>query len=450
MDRKNLLKSLFALALPVILQRMITAALNMVDTMMIGQMGETRIAAVGLANQFFFIFHLLMFGVNSGITIFTAQYFGKKDLGGVRRSAGLAVAVSFLSSMVFSLLAIAFPHWIMRIFSEDPMVIKEGVRYLRIIGLSYGLTGVSHGISFSLRAVGEPKVTLYISSAALVVNTVLNYGLILGNFGLPALGVQGAAIATLIARALECGLMIAYLARTKHMLLDLKENFNFPKEFIKSVTKTSSLVVINEFLWSIGMSAVVVAYASVGTDAAAAVQVANTIQNLFIVAGYGMANAAAVLLGQSLGCGDFKLAIAQSRAFMLSGFSFGAILGILLHIFKGPILQVYRIQADTQQSIMQLLLIMSVFMGFKILNTTISIGVLRSGGDTKFAFFVDTGSVWLAGVPMAFLAAKGLHLSIPMVYLFASSMDVFRFVTGVPRALSNKWVRNLVMEEKIA
>jgi putative MATE family efflux protein len=449
MDKKNILRSLLFLALPVMLQNLITAGLNLVDTMMIGQLGEVRIAAVGLANQYYFIFSLLLFGVNSGIAIFTAQYFGKDEIDGVRKSVGLALSISIISSLVFAIGAIGFSRTVMEIFSKDPLVVQDGMRYLKVIGFSYTFTALSYALSFSLRAIGQPKIPLMISSVALLTNTVLNFGLILGNFGLPALGVQGAAIATLIARTIECSALLFFLYKSKHILLAGKENFTFSKSFITRVAHTSGLVVVNEFLWSIGMSTVVIAYASVGTEAAAAVQIANTIQNLFIVAGYGVANASAVLLGQSLGSGYFDRAIKQSRLFMITGFLFGATLGIGLIFSRESILRVYQIEAGTQQSIRSLLLIMALFMGFKILNTTISIGVLRSGGDTKYAFFVDTGSVWLAGVPAAFFAAYVLHLSIPLVYLFASSMDVFRFLAGVPRALSNKWVRNLVGGKKV-
>ncbi len=444
---KDFIKKLLVIAVPVTLQNLIASSLNLVDTIMIGSLGEVSIAAVGLANQFFFLFHLLLFGTLSGMTVFIAQFWGKKDLPNIHSALGLGLTIGLMGTAVFSSLGWLAPHWVLGFYSDDPVVIRLGSQYLRIVVLCYLPTALSFAFGFSSRSIGNAKLPMVVSVIALGSNTILNYCLIYGNFGFPQLGVQGAAIATSISRWMEFFLIIILMKRHGSPLLTkLSAYFSYSKEFVLAVLKTSSPVIFNEFLWALGMTLHMVAYAHIGTQAVASIQIANTINGLFIVFGFGVANACAVILGNTLGEGKIEEAKQEGRWFLMIAGSVGIVLGAVLFFSKPFALQFYTVQDATLQIASGLLTVMAISMPLRMMNATTFVGVLRSGGDTRFALVVDVGSVWFVGTALAFLGAYILHW--PMVWVFAlvTLMEVSKTAVGLPRVLTNQWARNLVNE----
>ena len=445
--QKDFIKRLLAIAVPVTLQNLIASSLNLVDTVMIGSLGEVSIAAVGLANQFFFLFHLLIFGTLSGMTVFIAQFWGKKDLPNIHKTLGMGLTIGIVGTMIFSSLGWLAPHWVLGFYSDDPEVVRLGSQYLRIVVSCYLGTALSFTFGFSSRSIGNAKLPMIVSMIALATNTLLNYLLIFGNFGFPQLGVQGAAIATFVSRWLEFFLILILMKRQGSPLLTkITHYFSYSKEFVIRVLKTSGPVIFNELLWALGMTLHMVAYAHIGTRAVASVQIANTVNGLFIVFGFGVANACAVILGNTLGEGKIDEAKMEGRWFLKIAFGVGAVLAVILMVSKPFALQFYSVQESTLAVASGLLTVMAISMPLRMMNATIIVGVLRSGGDTRYALLVDVGSVWFVGTALAFFGAYVLHWPMVWVYALVTLMEVAKIATGLPRVMTDRWARNLVDE----
>lgn len=438
-------KTLLSLALPIALQNLISSSLNMVDTMMIGKLGDTEIAAVGLANQYFFFFILIMFGINSGSSIFIAQFWGKRDVKNIRRILGINLLTGGIIAVIFSILAFFYPQYILKFFIKDKDVIFLGSKYLRIVCLSYILNCISFAFGTASRSTGHAKLPMYASIIALICNTLLNYLFIFGNFYFPKMGVQGAALATLISRIIEITIILyavykqkGVLAAQINELLDL--NFNFIGKFFKTTTP----VILNEALWSLGMVMYSVAYAKIGKSEVAAVQVANTIQNVFMVISMGLANACAVMIGNKIGEKKEEIGILYAKRFSFLAPLSGVIMGFFLFLSSPLILSFFSLSDKASYETRKIILIMSIFMAIKMFNATMIVGILRSGGDTKFSLFLEVGTVWGVGVPLAFLGALVLKLPVYWVVFLVFLEEIVKAAIGIPRIVSKKWIRNIV------
>lgn len=438
-------KKLFLIALPIALQNLISSSLNMVDTVMIGQLGETNIAAVGLANQVFFLMTLLLFGTNSGSGIFIAQFWGKRDVKNIRRVLGIAIAFGGIISLVFTIGAIAFPAQILRLYSKDASVVLLGSKYLRIVGLSYILTAVSFAFGFASRSVGHAALPMVISAVSLGCNTLLNWILIFGHFGFKPMGVEGAAIATVIARVVELILMITIVYKCKYPLAGtISEMTDVSKEFIKKFFKTTTPVILNEGLWALGTTMYSAAYARINTQAVASVQIANTIQSIFMVICFGIGNACAVMLGNKIGEGKKEDAFHYVKKFSIIGPVIGIIIGAVLIICAHGVLESFKVSPRVYKDAYRILIAMGAVMGIKVFNLVLIVGILRSGGDTKYALCLEASGVWLVGVPLAFLGALVLKLPVYWVYVLVCFEEVVKVIFGIPRVISKKWLKEVV------
>ncbi|MBB6215297.1 putative MATE family efflux protein [Anaerosolibacter carboniphilus] len=442
---RNFYRTMLAIALPIALQNLISSSLNMVDTVMIGKLGETQIAAVGLANQLFFLFILLMFGINSGCAIFTAQFWGKKDIANIRRVLGLALVSGGSLSLVFACIAFFVPQFVLRLFTIDSLVIDLGSQYLKIISFSYLITTISFAYAFASRSIGQAKLPMVVSAVSLLTNTLLNYLLIFGNLGFPEMGVRGAALATVIARSVELILLLSIIYKQGDVLAGkIGELLDFEFDFVKRVYQTAIPVILNEGFWALGMTMYSVVYARISTDAVASIQIANTIQNIFMVVAMGLGNSCAVMLGNEIGAGHKEKAITYGNTFILLGTLLGAAIGGFLALVSPYILQFFNVSQRVHESAYWILMIMGVTMAIRIFNTILIIGVFRSGGDTKFSLYLEMGSVWLVGVPLAFIGALVWKLPVYWVYGLISIEELIKAFLGFPRVLSKKWVRNVV------
>ncbi len=442
---KIFLKAMLAIALPIALQNLITSSLNMVDTLMITTLGQTSIAAVGLANQFFFFYILIVFGINSGTSIFIAQYWGKEDIKSIRKVLGLAVSLSAVMGTVFTIIAFLFPQLIMRILIDEPAVIKIGSDYLRIVALSYIPTSVSFAYSVALRTTGKPNIPMKISAISFVTNTFFNYILIFGKFGIPAMGVKGAAWGTVIARFVEIGVTL-YAVYSKNGVLAAKFNelISWNKDFVSKYLKTTYPVIFAEAAWSLGQVLYSIAYAKLGEEATAAIQIANTIQNVFFVLVRGIANACTVMIGSKIGSGDEEEAYEYAKHFMIIATILGVILGsiqaltpkLTLMLFRGLDQSLYDVSKT-------LLVVMGLTFVIRVFTATGIVGVLRGGGDTTFAMIIDVGSVWIVGVPLAFIGAMLLKIPVYWVYAIVTIEEVIKIIVIIPRVISKKWIKNI-------
>ena len=446
--KKNLdfYKLLITISIPIVIQNLISSSLNLVDNVMIGQLGETYIAATGLANQIYFIMTLILFGGNSGISIYIAQYWGKKETDKIKSVLSIGLIFALFVSTIFFIIGFVFPTQTLALMSKDTAVVSLGASYMRIVSLSYIITAISFAFGFSSRSVGHPKLPMTAAVVSLMINTVLNYILIFGKFGFPVMGIEGAAIATLIARVVEFIIIIGGIYKTIPVLaVSFKNFFTISSDLVKKVGKTAFPVILNEGFWSLGMTAYALVYARIGTEAVAAVMITNTVNNLFMVVGFGLGNASSVMLGNTLGAGEIDKAIDYNKKFLALSIIGGVIVGALIMAI-GPFLirNLYQLTPESYDITLKTLFILALFMSFKFYNTIIVIGTLRSGGDTVYSMAMEITSVWLIGVPLAALGGFVFKLPVYWVVAMVNIEEVFKVLIGLPRLLSNKWAKRLV------
>lgn len=445
---KEFFTVLFKIALPIVIQNFIVSSLNMVDTLMIGKVQEAKIeslAAVGIANQYFFFFNLIIFGLYSGCCIFISQYWGREDKKSIKKVLGVSLVSGSIIAIIFTIIGLIAPNFIISLFNKDAKVISLGVDYLRIVVISYIFTAISFAFSFACRSVGQATIPMFVSLIALVTNTILNYALIFGKFGMPVMGVKGAALATLISRVIET-VVLLIIIYTKSDVLNakIKELLDFNMDFVKHVYKTISPVIINETLWSLGMLVYAMAYGVIGKEAVAAVQICNTVQNLFYVIIAGISNACAVMIGNIIGYGDKEKGIDYSFKFSIFGTFVGLLLGIALIIFSPPIVKFFNVDSYVYSAAIGVLNIMGITMAIKVFNRVLVVGILRGGGDTKFSMYLEVGTVWLVGVPLALLGSYVFKVSLNILFILITMEEVVKFFVGVPRVISKRWVKDLV------
>lgn len=446
---QNFYKKLIAISVPITLQQLIVSSLNMVDTFMISSLSEASIAGVGNANKIFFLLNLFLFGMSSGSSILTAQFWGKKDLVNIKRVYGLSLTFALIGGFFFTIAAVVFPYQVMRIFTPDVGVIEEGVRYLRIVGMSYMITAISFSTMFVLRSTNYVRLPLMITIVAIGTNTFLNYVLIYGNFHAPALGVQGAAIATLIARTLECVLMLVAV-NVMHLppAGRIKTIFSYHKDMTARFIKIATPVVINEVLWSTGVAMYSVVYGRMNREAMATMAITQTIEQIAFVFSVGIGNSCAIMLGNSLGAKEGESVYQDAKRFVRINFVLGAVVGLILMLLAPSIANIYNQSAGVYYNIIATLNIFGMYLMFKSVNLVVIVGVLRSGGDTTFSAMLDGFGVWGIGVPLAFLTGLVFKLELPFVYAAILFEEFVKLGFGLKRLASRKWMNNLVEADK--
>ncbi|OLS02737.1 MATE family efflux transporter [Tissierella creatinophila] len=443
---KVFLKAMVAIALPIALQNLITSSLNMVDTLMISSLGDASIAAVGLANQIFFFYSVINFGIHSGSSIFISQYWGKQDVSNIKRVLGISLFLTTIAGVIFTVAGFFFPRLLMNVFTHDEEVVRLGATYLRTVSLSYLITGISFAYSIALRSTGRPKVPMMISGISFITNTVFNYVLIFGKFGFPTLGVKGAALGTLIARIVEIAFLFYIVYRDIGPLsATIKELMDWNKAFIKRYIDTISPVVINEAFWSLGQIMYSIAYARIGKEAIAAVQLTNTIQNIFFVLVRGLANACAVIIGNKIGRGEDRESVYDyALKFLSISLVIGGILGGILAFTPDLTLKIFKnLEPNVYKNARMLLIFMGLTFAIRSYNATAIVGVLRGGGDTKYSMILEIGSVWLVGVPLGFLGSLVFKYPVYIVFLLVTFEEIFKFIISIPRITSKKWIKKL-------
>lgn len=444
-DDKVFFSTMLRLAVPIAMQQFVMNALNAVDVLMIGQLGEISVASIGLANQFFFLLSLFLFGVGSGSAVFSAQFWGRGDVANLRRVLGLALAIALTGASLFTATALFAPQMIMRFYTTDPAVIALGSHYLRTVGWCYVPTAISVMVGITLRSTRNVKLPMAVSIGALSLKTLLAYGLIFGRFGLPALGVTGAATATVIARFVECAtlLFLSYRLRLP-TAAQPRELVAWDRVFLRRFARTASPVVVAEILWSLGITTYSAIYARIGTDAIAAVNIASTVEGIALVPFMGLGNACAIILGNHIGAGDTETANDYARRFLKLAILVALGVGAVVFGVSRVILQLYRVSPEAQIYGRNILTVVAAVMWLKAANMVIIVGILRSGGDTRFGLFLDTGPLWLIGVPLALLGAFVFGLPVYWVVLLVMADELTKFLIGLRRVASGRWINNVV------
>ncbi|MDO4690592.1 MAG: MATE family efflux transporter [Fusobacterium sp.] len=443
---KSFFKTMFALTIPMALQNLINVGVVSTDVIMLGKLNEIALSAASLASQIQFILILLLFGIGSGATVLTAQYWGKKDLKSIEKIMGIAIKLSFILSFLFFSLAFFFPKYTMRIFTNDFSIIEEGTKYLRIVSFSYLSSSISVVYLVMIRSVENVLISTVIYAISLIVNFIINYALIFGNFGLPKLGIEGAAVGTLVAKFIELLIALYYNLKNNTVKLKIKYILNqdlfLKKDFFKFATPT----ILNEVLWSAGVAASVAILGRLGTAIIAANSITGVVRQLAMVVGFGLANTTAIMVGKEIGSHNYKTAEIYARNLLYTTFIFSLIGAFLIFFISPFIMKNYAMTDEIREYLAFSLKILLYYILFQGLNVTLIVGVFRAGGDTKYALYLDAISLWGWSIIISAIAAFYLKLPIKFVYFLIMSDEIVKLPFGLWRFKSKKWINNVTRE----
>jgi len=453
MNKNNLLsgfyKSLFSIALPIILQNMLQTFVNMLDTIMVGRLGSVPIAAVGLGNQIFFMLNMVIFGISSGCSIFISQFWGAENFIGIRKSFGLMLSVCFLVALVFLSGATFIPEKLLGLYTNDEAVISEGVRYLKVVSFCYPMLSISFSCQMAFRSTEHVVLPMVTTAISFVLNVIGNYAFIFGfaPLGIPAFGVVGAAVATLIARAAEMIVTVLVgILKKFEAIGSLKEHFSFvhDKAFILKLIVVGTPVLLSETLWGLGITTQNSIFAHAGTDSFAAFSIMNTVSQLTWVFFIGMGSASSIILGKKIGAMDNEGAIAYAHRFCWFFPLMGAIIGLLLFPISKILPLIFIVEPYIIKITQSMLLVLMIVYPFRAFNMLIIVGICRSGGDTIFASIIDNGWMWLIALPLGAVATFIWKLP-PWAILFClESEQILKTICGAFRVKSGKWLHNVV------
>lgn len=438
-------RRLFIIALPIVIQNLITSSLNMLDTMMIGKVGELELASVGIANQYYFLYSLLANSIPIGSGVLIAQLWGKEDTINIKRTLSRSLFYNFILTLGFMILGLSIPGKIMSIFSSDPTVINIGIDYLKIVVISYLFTSITFTFASGLRSIGNTKLPMWGSFIGLIVNGILNAILIFGLFGSPKMGIKGAAIATLIARIVEFIIVVGIVyIKVDVLKLRFKDMLELPKSISTTLNKITLPIFLNESCWAFGNITYTAIYASIGTSAAASIQICSTVMNLFMIVSFGLANAAVVIIGNEIGANRENEAISASKKISSLSIKISIVLALLLALLTKPIVSFFNVSPEVKMASHYILYIYALVMVFKVYNAVMIVGILRGGGDTTYGSILQGLTLWLIGIPLAAFATFVLKLPVYFVVMFATVEEVIKLLFMIKRFKSFKWIKNMV------
>jgi len=421
LDKASFRKTVFAFLLPMAIQNLINVAVSSTDVIMLGRYSEVTLSASSLASQIQFILILLFFGIGSGATVLTAQYWGKKDTKSIEKILAIGIKIAFGLSLIFFIFAFFFSRNAMRLFTNDESTILEGIKYLKIVSFSYLTTSISIVYLVTMRSVEKVMISTITYATSFVSNFIINYLLIFGNFSFPKLGIEGAAIGTLVARLIELGIVFYYNSKNHHFV-SIKWKYLksldpiLKKDFIKYSTPT----MMNELLWSGGTAAGIAILGRLGNSIVAANSITSVVRQLAMVFAFGLANTAAIMVGKEIGKKDFHTAEIYAKKLLL--------------------------YSEVEDYLNLTLNILFYYIPLQSISAVLIVGVFRAGGDTKFALIADVFPLWCGSVLISAFAAFYLNLPTKLIYLLIMSDEIIKQPLIIWRYRSKKWINNVTRE----
>ena len=442
------------LALPIILQNLVTTSLGFVDTFMVGVLGQSELSAVTAANTPVFLVQIIIFGLLSGLTVLVSQYWGKHDTEAINSCMGIALYIGVTITAAVALVMFLFPRWVMGLVTDNVLLIRLGAPYLRIVGISYVFNAASSVYVGMQRSTENPAMGLTVFTTSMLLNTLLNYILIFGKFGAPAMGVAGAAIATLASRVVEFAITVGYALWNRRIPLLPAALFRPGTAFIGDFVKYSTPVLANEFLWGLGttMITAIIGHMAISGEMLAAYAIMGNIEKFSTVACYGISGAAAVIVGKRIGEGASKEEIYDiSWCLLLVSLLIGVIVSaalaaLLPTIFIPYLYPLFHLEGLSLRIAATMCVVFIIMMPTKAFDITNITGILRAGGDVRMAFVLDVGSVWLVSVPITALTALVFDAPVALVCLGIQAEGLCKVPLGVWRLRSRKWINDVTRE----
>ena len=448
---KAFYKRLFFLAVPIALQNMITFSVGLADNVMVGRLGEVSISGVYICNQIQVIFQMLVVGIGAAQVVLAAQYWGKGDKDSVKSIVGIALKFALLCGLLFFAAVFFFPEQILGLYTNDHLVIAEAMNYARVICFTYLFFCISNVLIASLRCIGTVQVGLYISIVAFVMNVSLNWVLIYGHLGAPALGVKGAAIATLITRIIECMIVVSYMLFVdKKLMLRLKDLCQNNMILLKDYFKYGFPVILGDILWGMNLTVQGGIVGRLGATSIAAVSIVNTIFSVISVGVYGTANASAVIIGNAAGEGDIDKVKQSSRRLQVVFLGVGLCTGLLLFVIKDYVLQFYQITEETRELAHTLMIVLSITVIGTAYQMSTLTGIVRAGGATHFVLINDIIFVWGIVIPLSLTMAFVIGAPTWVVFLCLKCDQILKCAVAVIKVNRYDWIKKLTKDFKPA
>ncbi|WP_336160279.1 MATE family efflux transporter [Fusobacterium polymorphum] len=447
LDKSSFRKTVFAFLLPMAIQNLINVAISSTDVIMLGRYSEVALSASSLASQIQFILILLFFGIGSGATVLTAQYWGKKDTKTIEKILAIGIKIAFGLSLFFFIFAFFFSRSAMRIFTNDETTILEGIKYLKIVSFSYLTTSISIVYLVTMRSVERVGVSTVAYATSFVTNFIINYLLIFGSFGFAKMGVKGAAIGTLVARLIELGIVFYYNSKNHHFVsIKWKYIKSLDPILKKDFIKYSAPTMMNELLWAGGTAAGIAILGRLGNSIVAANSITSVVRQLVMVFAFGLANTAAIMVGKEIGKKDFNTAEIYAKKLLLYSF-LSSLLGVaLLLIIKPFIIKKFALNGEVEDYLNLTLNILFYYIPLQSISAVLIVGVFRAGGDTKFALVADVLPLWFGSVLISAIAAFYLNLPVKLIYLLIMSDEIIKQPLIIWRYRSKKWINNVTRE----
>lgn len=444
-------KRLFFLALPLILQNLITTSLGFVDTFMVGLLGNNELSAVTAANTPVFLVQVIIFGLISGLTVLVSQYWGRGDTDAINRCMGVAMYAGVGIAAPVALVLFLFPNFVMSLVTNNALLIELGVPYLQIVGISYVFNAVSSVYVGMQRSTENPAMGMIVFAASMLLNTFLNYILIFGKFGAPAMGVTGAAIATLTSRVVEFLLVLGYALFSHRVPLQLSALFRPGRAMLRSFLKYSTPVIVNETLWGLGTTVMtaIMGHMVISAEMLAAYAIMGNIDKFSTVACFGVAGATAVIVGKRIGEGADKEEVYSLGSCLLIvsffvGLAVALALAVLLPtVFIPYLYPLFHLEGLALRIAVTMCVVFICMLPMKAFDITNITGLLRAGGDAKMGSVIDLTCQWGVAVPLTFLTALVLGAPVTVVCLAIQSENVCKMPWGVHRLRSRKWINDV-------
>ena len=446
-------RHVLGVAVPIIIQNGITNFVSLLDNIMVGQVGTIPMSGVSIVNNLMFVFNLCVFGAVSGAGIFTAQFHGSQDHEGIRSTFRFKVLISTLLAFLGIGIFMVGGEGLIGLYLQGEGDAKDalmaqgyGLAYLRVMLLGLLPFALCNAYSGTLRETGQTVIPMVGGIAAVFVNLVLNYVLIFGKFGAPALGVQGAAMATVISRYVELAIVVGWthLHKDKNpFITGAYRSLTIPMELLRGIVRKGLPLLANEFLWASGMAIMNQCYSTCGLDVVPAMNISSTLYNLGSVVYLAMGNAVGIIMGQMLGAGKSEEDVRDSnRKLFAVSVTSGVVFGTLMAAVSGLFPRIYNTTDAVRLLAAQLILVSAVMMPFNS-YTNASYFTLRSGGQTLVTFLFDSCFVWVCCVPLAFILSRFTQIPILPLYTICQGTDLLKSLVGYIMVRQGKWIQNL-------
>lgn len=441
---KEFYKNVAKIGIPISLQGLITIGVNMMDTIMLGTLGEVAISASSLANQFISLFQICCMGMGMGASVLTSRFWGMQNIPSLKKAVTIMYRLCFFIGLGFTLATIISPGSLMRIYTGEADVIREGIGYFKWSIPCYWLLGFSLTTTIVLRSVGQVKIPLICSIIAFFINVGANWVFIFGNLGAPEMGVEGAALGTLISRIFEFAFICGYfLFVEKKIAYRIRDIFMKCGDLVREYLRISIPVLISDALLGLGNNAVAMVIGRLGANFVSANAITTVTMQLSTVFTQGVSNASSIITGHTLGQGDVERAQKQGYTFLGLGAAIGLLAGVIIASISELVISFYDITPETHEIASELMLAIGFIVFFQSMNSILTKGVLRGGGDTKFLMVADILFLWAASVPLGALAGLYWHLSPFLIYTCLKIDQIIKAVWCVFRLHSRKWIKKI-------